>query len=107
MEAVRSDPVRRRFRFSVLGGLVFLVATIAAPHAASAAKLELRDGDRIVLIGDDLIERDQKSGYLETILTLLNPGKDLTFRNLGWSGDTVFGDARAGFGGRADGFRHL
>src|SRR6185312_12691836 len=30
-----------------------------------------------------------------------------TFRNLGWSGDTVFGDARAGFGTQVDGFRHL
>src|SRR5262249_40183438 len=25
----------------------------------------------------------------------------------GWSGDTVFGQARAGFGSTADGFRHL
>jgi len=76
-------------------------------QAADRAVLELKDGDRIVLLGDDLIERNQKHGYLETSLTLLNPNKNLTFRNLGWSGDTVFGDARAGFGSRPDGFKHL
>ena len=41
-------------------------------------------------------ERDQAHGYLETILTARHPG--LTFRNLGWSGDTVFGEAQASHG---------
>jgi len=31
----------------------------------------------------------------------------VTFRNLGWSGDTVWGEARAEFGSAADGFRKL
>jgi len=75
--------------------------------AASPGKLELKDGDRVVLIGDTFIERDQKHGYLETVLTLRNPGKRIVFRNLGWSGDSVFGDARSGFGTRADGFKQL
>ncbi len=56
---------------------------------------EWKDGDRVVLIGDTLIERDQKYGYLETILTAANPDKTITFRNLGWSGDTVRGLSRA------------
>jgi lysophospholipase L1-like esterase len=33
--------------------------------------------------------------------------KEVVFRNLGWSGDTVRGEARAGFGQPADGFNHL
>ena len=57
--------------------------------------------------GDTLIERDQRYGYLETMLTLLNPGKDLTFRNLGWSGDTVAGLSRAGFDPPEAGYRQL
>ncbi|WP_406700314.1 SGNH/GDSL hydrolase family protein [Singulisphaera sp. Ch08] len=81
------------------------LSTIA--HAADRSVFPFQDGDRIVLLGDDLIERNQKHGYLETLLTLLNPEKNLTVRNLGWSGDTVFGDARAGFGKRADGFKQL
>ena len=35
------------------------------------------------------------------------PGKKIVFRNLGWSGDTVFGQARARFGTVEDGFEHL
>jgi hypothetical protein len=74
-------------------------------HAEEA--FSLRDGDRVVLIGSTLIEREQRYGYWETALTRRYPDKSIIFRNLGWSGDTVFGDARAGFGTQADGFRHL
>jgi len=83
--------------------LVLLVVDVV--HAEEA--FSLRDGDRIVLIGSTLIEREQRYGYWETALTRRYPDKSITFRNLGWSGDTVFGDARAGFGTQADGFKHL
>ena len=53
------------------------------------------------------IERDQKYGYLETYLTIENPELNLTFRNLGWSGDTVAGLSRAGFDPPEAGFRAL
>jgi hypothetical protein len=43
--------------------------------------------------------------WLEMMLTLEVPG--VTFRNMGWSGDTVFGDARAVFGSRPDGYQRL
>ena len=69
--------------------------------------LELRDGDRVVLVGDALIERMQDYGDLETLLTAAYPDRSITFRNLGWSGDTVFGTARAGFGTPEDGFKAL
>jgi len=78
---------------------------LASAHAEEA--FSLRDGDRVVLIGSTLIEREQRYGYWETALTRRYPHKSIIFRNLGWSGDTVFGDARAGFGTQADGFRHL
>ena len=65
------------------------------------------DGDRVVLLGNTLIEREQKYGYLETALTERYPDRNITFRNLGWSGDTVWGEARAVFGTQADGFRAL
>jgi lysophospholipase L1-like esterase len=67
----------------------------------------LDDGDRVVFLGNTLIEREQRYGWWEYALTTRFAGKKIQFRNLGWSGDTVFGDARAGFGSRADGFRHL
>ena len=73
----------------------------------STAPFQLKDGDRVVLIGNTLIEREQRHGYWETLLTSRYPDRNITFRNLGWSGDTVFGEAQAGFGSVADGFRHL
>jgi lysophospholipase L1-like esterase len=72
-----------------------------------AEEFKLSDGDRIVLIGSTLIEREQDSGYWETALTSRFPKSNLTFRNLGWSGDTVFCDARAMFDPPAGGFQHL
>lgn len=89
----------------LLVGLSSLIG--ASASAGEPPKIALRDGDRIVLIGDTFIEREQKYGYLETLLTLQNPDKALEFRNLGWSGDTVYGHARAGFGTPVDGFRLL
>ncbi|HEY7156034.1 MAG TPA: SGNH/GDSL hydrolase family protein, partial [Gemmataceae bacterium] len=80
---------------------------LAAAPVRAADAFTLRDGDRVVLVGNTLIEREQRYGYWETALTRRYPDKSITFRNLGWSGDTVFGDARAGFGTQADGFRHL
>lgn len=65
------------------------------------------DGDRIVWIGNTFVEREQRYGYWETALLAANPGKKITLRNLGWSGDTVFGDARAGFDNAAKGFERL
>ena len=68
---------------------------------------ELKDGDRVVLLGNTFIERDQSHGYLETLLIRRYPDRTITFRNLGWSGDDVFGHARAGFDPPASGFPRL
>lgn len=76
--------------------------TVKSPHA-----LTLSDGDRVVFVGSALVERDQQYGYFETLLHVRFPQAAFTFRNLGWSGDTVWGDARAEFGTRADGYKKL
>lgn len=86
--------------------LALLSALLIAP---SADPLTFKDGDRIVWIGSTITEREQRYGYWETALHLKNPGKKLTFRNLGWSGDTVEGTARLGFDFNkpAEGFKRL
>lgn len=53
------------------------------------ADFPLSKGGRIVLIGSTLADRLQHFGWLETRLQLARPGLDLSFRNLGWSGDEV------------------
>jgi lysophospholipase L1-like esterase len=75
-----------------------LLAATAA--GADAEPFAFKDGDRVALVGNTVIERAQEYGHLETLLTL-GAGKKVkgvTFRNLGWSGDSVFGDARSYFG---------
>jgi len=69
--------------------------------------LALPDNPRVAFIGNTLVERDAEQGYFETRLILAFPEKEVVFRNLGWSGDTVRGEARAGFGQPADGFNRL
>src|SRR5436309_3177642 len=79
-----------------------------SPQRVEAAdRFELRDGDRVVRIGNTLVEREQSYGYWETLLTLHHPDRKVIFRNLGWSGDTVWGEARAGFGTVDHGFKQL
>jgi lysophospholipase L1-like esterase len=84
-----------------------VAAGLAAPPLAAAEPFELKDGDRVVFLGATLVEQEQRHGYWETALTSRWPDRNVTFRNLGWSGDDVWGDARAGFGSRADGFKAL
>ena len=69
--------------------------------------LELRDGDRIVFLGNTLVERAQVHGHIEAMLITANPGRKLTFRNLGWSADNVFGHSRAVFDAAPRGFGKL
>src|SRR6185437_2127300 len=78
---------------------VFLSAALIASFviAQPAPKFEIKDGDRIVWIGSTLVEREQRYGYWETALHAAFPDKQFTVRNLGWSGDTVFGEARGRF----------
>ncbi len=73
----------------------------------SAPAVEWRHGDRVVLLGDAFIERSQAHGYLESLLATAIPAQSIQVRNLGWSGDTVTGIARAVFGSPADGFQRL
>lgn len=53
------------------------------------AEIELKQGDSIAILGNALPDRSQYSGWLETMLTQAYSGKDLTFRNLAFSGDEV------------------
>lgn len=76
-------------------------------RAVEKGHFQLRDGDRVVFLGSAFIERLQTRNELETILTASFPQRSITYRNLGWSGDTVWGDARGVFGGRAEGFKRL
>lgn len=72
---------------------------VAQTKPQSAAELPaspfvLKNGDRVVFLGNSLFENDFQYGYLELALTTRWPDRDVTYRNLGWTGDNVFGVAR-------------
>ncbi len=82
--------------------LLFLLLTIIPVTAVT-----FEDDDMVVFLGNTVIERAQKYGHFETTLTLASAKKGLKFRNLGWSGDTVYGHARSYFGPPQEGFDRL
>jgi len=55
-------------------------------------------GHRVVLVGGSLIHGMEDHGFFEAAVTTRWPHHDLTFRNIGWPADDVFGTARGEFG---------
>lgn len=76
---------------------LFLVLVICSPSLFAAEPFELKDRDRVVLLGATFVEREGQFGYIETALTTAWPERKITFRNLGWSGDTVWAESRGIF----------
>lgn len=72
-----------------------LKGLFAQGTVGNSAGFQLQDGDRVVFLGNSLFEEDLRYGSLEYMLTTAFADKKVTFRNIGWSGDTVFGDARS------------
>lgn len=67
-----------------------------SPDADAPSASLFGNGDRVVMIGDGLVEQEQYFGWIETMLTTSHPKAGVTFRNLGWNGDTPAGDSRFG-----------
>ena len=87
--------------------LTLVAASLAASRARAEERFLFQEKDRVVFLGDTLLEREQTEGYLETLLTARFPDKQLSFRNLSWAGDTVYGDSRAAFDTAKEGFDRM
>lgn len=81
--------------------------SVAAAPVGADDSFDFRDGDRIVLLGGTFFEREGSEGYIETWLTRHSPHRSLTFRNLGYSGETVLGRSRAMFDTAEVGFKRM
>ncbi|MDA1231086.1 MAG: hypothetical protein O2856_09950, partial [Planctomycetota bacterium] len=65
--------------------LVF--ACTVATATPATAQLDLKEGDRICLVGNELGERMQQHNHCESLLHYSYPGLELTVRNLCFPGD--------------------
>ncbi len=69
--------------------LAFLSAvTLAA--GALAGDFFIRDGDRVVFLGDSITEQRLYTTYIEAYALTRHPEWRLSFRNVGWGGDTAW-----------------
>lgn len=87
---------------------IYLAMALVSPGTAIAEPL-LKPDDRVVFIGNTLIERARLYGHLEAALQIAAGPEvtGLTFRNLGWSADSVFSDSRSYFGTPEEGRARL
>src|SRR5678816_1479250 len=88
--------------------IIFLLLFVFLPaRADDPAPFEIREGDRVVLLGDALLERENTYGYLETRMHEQFPDRKFIVRNLSWAGDTPRGWSRASFDPPEKGFERL
>jgi lysophospholipase L1-like esterase len=71
------------------------LAAFAATFGAIAADFAFRDGDRVVFLGDSITEQRLYTTYVEAYVLTRHPDWSLTFRNVGWGGDTAWLRQRA------------
>lgn len=82
-------PLTRRWTPALVAAAL-VAATVATARAdEKAPRLELKKGDRVVLIGNTLAERMQHSGHWETLLHSRFPELNLVVHDLGWSADEL------------------
>src|SRR2546421_3866569 len=74
---------------STLTKLFYVVVLIGAQiMTAAAGEFLIRDGDRIVFLGDSITEQRLYTTYIEAYALTRHPEWKLWFRNVGWGGDT-------------------
>ncbi len=69
--------------------LIFpLVALAGLAASAIAGDFFIKDGDRVVFLGDSITEQRLYTTYIEAYALTRHPEWKLWFRNVGWGGDT-------------------
>ena len=70
---------------------LFAVALTSFDRPCAAADFPIHDGDRVVLLGDSITEQRLYTTVIEAYTLARFPQWKLTFRNIGWGGDTAQG----------------
>jgi azurin/lysophospholipase L1-like esterase len=80
---------RQLSRMNFRSFVPFAVVTACAAVTHAQQKLELRQGDRVAIVGSAIADRIQHTGYLEALIAAKYPQADVAFRNLAVAGDEV------------------
>jgi lysophospholipase L1-like esterase len=75
--------------------LFTLVALEVLAASAIAGEFFIKDGDRVVFLGDSITEQRLYTTYIEAYALTRHPEWKLWFRNVGWGGDTSWLRQRA------------
>ena len=75
--------------------LFTLVASAFLAASAVAGEFFIKDGDRVVFLGDSITEQRLYTTYIEAYTLTRHPDWKLWFRNVGWGGDTSWLRQRA------------
>jgi lysophospholipase L1-like esterase len=75
--------------------LFTLLATALLATSAVAGDFLIKDGDRVVFLGDSITEQRLYTTYIEAYTLTRHPDWKLWFRNVGWGGDTSWLRQRA------------
>ncbi len=79
--------IKSKLSFSLITALL---ALLVLPSANSVAEdFQLNKGDHVSYIGNTMADRMQHHAWLETYLHAAFPNHNLTFRNLGFSADSI------------------
>jgi lysophospholipase L1-like esterase len=73
--------------------VAFTAALLLAPSATLhtiAAEFFIHDRDRVAFLGDSITEGGKYTTYLQAYVLTRHPRWRLTFRNVGWGGDTAW-----------------
>ncbi|HYG33810.1 MAG TPA: hypothetical protein VEC99_03440, partial [Clostridia bacterium] len=68
--------------------LLSALAVFSISTTSFAGDFLIRDGDRVVFLGDSITEQRLYTTYIEAYALTRYPQWKLSFRNVGWGGDT-------------------
>src|SRR3981081_2023952 len=74
-------PALNKLAFVFLCAITFVIR-------AGAGEFFIHDGDRVVFPGDSITEQRLYTTYIEAYALTRHPQWKLSFRNVGWGGDT-------------------
>ena len=66
------------------------LAIFGLAASGMAAEFFIRDGDRVAFLGDSITEGGKYTTYLQAYVLTRHPHWRITFRNVGWRGDTAW-----------------